>query len=425
MLERIVKLAETKYSQIFAVLLSLMSLGYLGAYLKFARPRGFGGDFYAAMFSSKIWDGSGIFYGPIFVFERWIVDGLPSIATIHFFAIGSLVLISLSLVLTIRINSLQKKEVLYCLAVWTFNSYLYYSFSVVSNPELIQLFFLILMWWGLTTKNYKIGWIALTLAALTKLVPLFLFPILFLFFSWTGLVASILIVLVALILLSIGQGESILSLVSQTIAMNTSASASNTSSPQPDSEQFLGLSSAIARFLGMQPGQDFEYITGFSNLLILALYITVLVVSIAIYRSNILTEHKVFVAYIFALFMTLLPMLHLSQVHRHTFLYLTPVWIALRIVYSHDDSQERSHRYMRLTNWLFIAYSFIPIYFLDIYNVNSSIGLHFGSELVPSLVMLTEPIWLNLFLLISTLYYGISRIREVRRAQNSSLGNSK
>jgi hypothetical protein len=403
------------------VLVFLMSLGYLCAYLIFAKPRGFGGDFYAAMFSSKIWDGSGIFYGPIFVFERWIVDGLSSIATIQFFAIGSLFLISLSLLLTIRMGSLQKKEVLYCLVVWTFNSYLYYSFSVVSNPELIQLFFLILMWWALTNRNYKVGWIAITLAALTKLVPFFLFPVLLLFFSWTGLVASVLIVLVALILLSIGQGESIFSLVSQTIAMNTSASASNTSSPQPDSEQFLGLSSAIARFLGMQPGQDFKYITGFSNLLIFVLYVIVLVVSIAIYRSKILTEHKVFVAYVFALFMAILPMLHLSQVHRHTFIYLTPVWIALRIVYSHDESQERSRRYMRLTNWLFIVYSFIPIYFLDIYNVNNSIGSHFGSEIVPSLLMLTEPVWLNLFLLLSILYYGISKIREVGRSQNISL----
>ena len=233
--------------------------------------------------------------------------------------------------------------------------------------------------------------------------------------------ASVLIVLVALILLSIGQGESIFSLISQSIAMNTSASASNTSSPQPDSEQFLGLSSAIARFLGMQPGQDFKYVTGFSNLLILVLYAIVLVVSLAIYRSKILTEHKVFVAYVFALFMTLLPMLHLSQVHRHTFIYLTPVWIALRIVYSHDESRERSRCYMRLTNWLFIVYSFIPIYFLDIYNVNNSIGSHFGSEIVPSLLMLTEPVWLNLFLLLSILYYGISRIREVRRSQNISL----
>jgi hypothetical protein len=421
MLKRFVNFAEAKFSQVLVVLVFLMSLGYLSAYLKFAKPRGFGGDFYAAMFSSKIWDGSGIFYGPIFVFERWIVDGLSSIATIQFFAIGSLVLISLSLLLTIRIGGLQKKEVLYCLVVWTFNSYLYYSFSVVSNPELIQLFFLILMWWALTNRNYKIGWIAITLAALTKLVPLFLFPVLLLFFSWTGLVASVLIVLVALILLSIGQGESIFSLISQSIAMNTSASASNTSSPQPDSEQFLGLSSAIARFLGMQPGQDFKYITGFSNLLILVLYVIVLVVSLAIYRSKILTEHEVFVAYVFALFMALLPMLHLSQVHRHTFIYLTPVWIALRIVYSHDESRERSRRYMRLTNWLFIVYSFIPIYFLDIYNVNNSIGSHFGSEIVPSLLMLTEPVWLNLFLLFSILYYGISRIREVRRSQNISL----
>jgi hypothetical protein len=389
-----------------------MSLGYLGAYLKFAKPRGFGGDFYAAMFTSGWWDGTGIFYGPIFVFERWLVNWIPALATIQFFAVGSLFLIILSMILTMKIGKFLKRDNLVCLMVWTFNSYLYYSFSVVSNPELIQLFFLILMWWGLTSKNYTVAWIGLTIAALTKLVPFFLFPILLLFFSWTGLLASVLILIVALVTLSVGQGESVLSLVSQTIGMNTSASASNTSSPQPDSEQFLGLSSAIARVLGMQIGQDFRVVTGISNFIILVLYLLVITVAIKVKRLNVFIKHNVLVAYIFALFMSLLPILHLSQVHRHTFLYLTPVWIALRIVYVQDESLERSGKLLRLTTWLFIAYSFLPIYFLDLYNVDNLQGLHFGSGFLPSSIMLTEPIWVNLVLIISIVCYGVTKIRH-------------
>lgn len=413
MIERLLKLGEAKFSQLLSTLLVLMSLGYLGAYLKFARPRGFGGDFYAAMFTSGWWDGTGIFYGPIFVFERWLVNWIPALATIQFFAVGSLVLIILSMILTMKIGMFSKRANLVCLMVWTFNSYLYYSFSVVSNPELIQLFFLILMWWGLTTKNYTVAWIGLTIAALTKLVPFFLFPILLLFFSWTGLLASVLIVIIALVILSVGQGESVLSLISQTIGMNTSASASNTSSPQPDSEQFLGLSSAVARALGMQIGQDFRIVTGISNLIILTLYLLVVAVAIKAKKFNVFTKHNILVAYVFALFMSLLPILHLSQVHRHTYLYLTPVWVALWIVYVQDESSERSSKLLRLTTWLFIAYSFLPLYFLDFFNVDNLRGLHFGSGFTSSIIMLTEPIWLNLVLLLSIACYGIAKIRHI------------
>ena len=412
MFERLLELYKEKFSQMSSALLVIMSLGYLGAYLIFASPRGFGGDFYAAMFTSDWWDGTGIFYGPIFVFERWLVNWIPALVTIQFFAAVSLILIILSILLTMKISKFQKRDVLICLIVWTFNSYLYYSFSVVSNPELIQLFFLILMWWGLKSKNYTIAWIGLTIAALTKLVPFFLFPILLIFFSWTGLVASVLIIVLSLITLSIGQGKSINSLIWQTIGMNSSVSAHNISAPVPDSEQFLGLSSAIARALGMKLGQDFRFVTGFSNFIILVLYLLAFAVAFKIYKSKVFMEHNVLVAYIFALFMSILPILHLSQVHRHTFLYLTPVWIALGIVYSQDDSLERSRKSLRLTMWLFIAYSILPIYFLDIFNVDDLTGKHFGSGLTTSIIMLTEPIWLNLATLFSILYYGLVKIKQ-------------
>lgn len=412
MVERLLKLCEEKFSQLLSALLVLMSLGYLGAYLRFASPRGFGGDFYAAMFTSDWWDGTGIFYGPIFVFERWLVNWIPALATIQFFAVASIVLIILSMILTMKIGKFLKRDTLVCLIVWTFNSYLYYSFSVVSNPELIQLFFLILMWWGLTTKNYTVAWVGLTIAALTKLIPFFLFPILLLFFSWTGVLASLALIAVVLITLSFGQGESVITLISQTIEMNTSASASNTSSPQPDSEQFLGLSTAIARALGMQIGQDFRIVTGVSNFIILALYLTVITVAIKVKRFNVFTNHNGLVAYVFALFMSLLPILHLSQVHRHTYLYLTPVWIALRIVCIQDESSERSSKFLRLTIWLFIAYSFLPIYFLDFFDVDNLQGLRFGSGFMTSVIMLTEPIWLNLVLLLSIICYGVVKIRQ-------------
>jgi hypothetical protein len=419
MLASLSKFRNPKYSLILGVLLVAMTLGYLGAYLGFARPRGFKGDFFAAMYNRGVWDGRGIFYGPLFVFERWVVDWVPSVATIQFFAIGTLILIILSMLVVMKIGKFQKRDNVYILLVWTLNTYLYYSFSVVSNPELIQLFFLILTWYGLSKENYPLAWIALTLAALTKLIPFFLFPILLIFFSWTGFLASITIIIFTFIILSVGQSESITTLITQIIRMNTSSSGSNTASPQPDSEQFLGLSSAIARLLGMRTGQDFTQVTTFSNLIIFILYILILAVSIRISRSGVLQNQKVLTAYIFALFMSLLPFMHLSQTHRHTFLYLTPVWVAMRFVYNQDPIQKRSDAFKRLTDFLYIASVFLPIYFLDFFNVDNLIGIRFGSQFLPSLIMLTEPIWVNLVLVLSILYYGLLRTRRIRNSQFS------
>ena len=152
---------------------------------------------------------------------------------------------------------------------------------------------------------------------------------------------------------------------------------------------------------------------GISNLIILALYLLVVIVAIKAKKFNVFTRHNLLVAYVFALFMSLLPILHLSQVHRHTYLYLTPVWVALWIVYVQDESSERSSKLLRLTTWLFIAYSFLPLYFLDFFNVDNLRGLHFGSGFTSSIIMLTEPIWLNLVLLLSIACYGIAKIRHI------------
>jgi hypothetical protein len=60
-------------------------LSYLAVFKVFAQPRQFKGDFYAAMYNPLWWDGTGLFYGPLFVFERWLVNAFPKIFTVTFF----------------------------------------------------------------------------------------------------------------------------------------------------------------------------------------------------------------------------------------------------------------------------------------------------------------------------------------------------
>ena len=147
MLSNIASVTSLKYRLILCALIVMTFLGYVFSYLGFARPRGFKGDFYAAMYDPKWWNGEGVFYGPIFVLERWFVNSFPTIATVHFFAVGCLFFIFVSLVITLNIIQTNRYLTVYCLITWVLNTFFYYSFSVAANPELLELFLILIMWW--------------------------------------------------------------------------------------------------------------------------------------------------------------------------------------------------------------------------------------------------------------------------------------
>ena len=143
------------------------------------------------------------------------------------------------------------------------------------------------------------------------------------------------------------------------------------------------------------------------NFLVLVLYGLSIWISKRIAKSTANINHEVKVAYVVALFMCLMPFFHLSQTHRHTFIFLAPVWVALRFIYKLDENLQRSQFFSRFTIILFIGFNFLPLYFLDVYQVKNLAGVSFASGIIPSLLMATEPIWLNLLLLITIVCYGM------------------
>ena len=175
--------------------------------------------------------------------------------------------------------------------------------------------------------------------------------------------------------------------------------------PQPESEQFLGLSNGLARLFGVLDGGDFYFATKFAFIIIVALYFLALFVSMRIYKSNF--NHGVKVAYIFAASMCLMPIFHLAQNHRHTYLFLAPVFIAFRFVIAHDSELIRARTFKAINNVVFLVYSFAPIYVLDVYSFRSFGGLPFGIDFKTSLLMLTESVWTNVLLFSVLLSYGI------------------
>lgn len=209
MMAGIRNILSAKYHLMLSILIIVMCSGYFLVYLRFAKPRGFKGDFYTAMYDPNWWDGNWIFYSPIFVIERWIVNSLPSLATIEMFAFSCLGLLVSSLLIILKIVHADRVFTIFCIVIWTFNTYFYYSFSVAANPEILELVFLSIAWWCLSTERYPLTWFVVTCAVLTKSVPIIFAPLLLLFFSWGGLVISVVTTASVLAIVSFGQKQSI------------------------------------------------------------------------------------------------------------------------------------------------------------------------------------------------------------------------
>jgi hypothetical protein len=404
----VIGILKERFWLILGALIGCQLISFLAVFKLFAQPRQFKGDFYAAMFDPLWWDGTGLFYGPMFVFERWLVDAFPTLFTITFFSIHFLVVIFATFSVALKTVNADKNFILFGLLMCCANSYLYYSYSVVANPNMLELFFLVLMWWAMSRKYFIWAHLFFALAVITKLVPVVLLPIILFNFNPYGLLILVLIMIGSIVLVAVGQGESVSSILEDLIPASAGLN--------PQSEQFLGLSNAIIRSTRGISKTEFEYALSLSSIAIALMYILVIYNAYRFHTVFKTFSYEVSVAYCFAIFMCLLPMMHLNNVHRHTFLFLAPVWIAMRFVAQSDANWRRGEFFSRVFLGLFCLYSILPLYFLDVFPVSQLYGLHLG-ETKSTLIMLTEPIYINLILLASVACYGWCMSRDVRLEQ--------
>jgi hypothetical protein len=387
------------YAIAIALIIALHICGFVATFLIFAAPRNFRGDFYSAMYDPKWWDGSGLIYGPLFVMKRWLVNAFPEIFSIQFFGFFSIFLILFSLIICLIVTNRSRAGTLICLSVWTLNSFYYYSFSVAAIPELIELLMLMVVWWGFSAKRYIIAAIALTLAVLTKLVPIVLAPLVLIFFSWTGLISAITIGTSLFLLVSIGQNQTFSSSISQFLETKSAE-------PQPTSEQFLGMSSALARILGLEPNSNFLLVNRLALIAAVTIYFLILLISFKVSKVDLLIEHRVRVAFLFILYLGLLPFLHLNAAHRHTFIFLAPVFVGFAFILSYDDNLERVSKFKKCLIIEFFLYSFTPLFTLDVFNFDGFLGVQLGEDLLTTFLYISEPIWINLILVATLLLYA-------------------
>ena len=175
-----------------------------------ARPRGFAGDFTAAMFTNQYWDGTGVLYGPVFVFERWLVDAAPSVFTPTFFAVACIpprpggVRRARS-----GVPTPASRRPHLVVALWLCSSRLSYSFSVAANPECLELAFIagaVALAVPSGRRNERGEGALLGAAALTKYVPWALVPGLLARRRWQAIVGAVVCFVVLAVVTAIGQG---------------------------------------------------------------------------------------------------------------------------------------------------------------------------------------------------------------------------
>lgn len=317
-----------------------------------ARARGLGGDFAAAMFDipwwdgSKLvygwWDGSGIAYGPIFVIERWMVNMWPAVFTLETFWLMNFIWLAVAFLCCVAASRSSPLIALLVLGLWLSSRQLRYSLAVVANPEILELMLLSIAWLASSHRSAIIPWLSVTLATLTKVIPAIFAPMLLILHPsaraifLAGSVAILITVVVGL-----GQGMPLQdALVFVFLPFLYRAPGGDALighiRPIPSSTEHLGLSSAIARLLGMTEGDpNLADIQAFSNFVVAVALLSAIVVVAVLIRSRRL-DPLTSIALAYCLFFALIPIVTPSA-HPHTFVFLLPAWVALAAILSRDS----------------------------------------------------------------------------------------
>jgi len=405
----------------------------------YAQSRGFNGDFFAAMFVPYWWDvfywwdGSGVLYGPIFVFERKFVEYLPGIFTIRLFAFTNIVLCLFSFIavlaatnilnytnsiansIKLGFSNLFSKYLIIgiCLALWLCSSTLSYSFSVAANPEFVMLLSLTISWYFAKKGNLPVAYVLILIAALTKVIPVIFFAIYILHRSKNALKSAVSLLALVLITTSLIQKMSILETVIAVFipSQNTSRGKFNLASaynPHPESFEFLGVNSAISRICGPyceilpQRIQMMSYIV---------IGLIILLSVIVFFRASKYSDsfpREVDLAFQYSLLFALLPIISPSS-HLNYYLFLLPSFIGILSIILRDIVEERKKRG-----------GVVLLILLSIYVVQSvsvivvKIGKLQGSDLSTNLFLLDKS-WSNLILILLILVYRNSWTKSVSK----------
>lgn len=381
----------------------------------YAWPRQFRGDFYNAMFGP--WDGEGIYYGPVFVMERWLVEAAPTFFNEYFFALLDIPLILLAFAFAAGAARLSWGPIFVAAAAWLCYRYLYYAFSVAANPEIIELTLLCGAWFAVSRERHSMAFAAVAVGALTKRIPILFLPLLLLTQRTRGalvgsLAAGVLVSLLIAVVVGIGQAMSPLDVVAATFPVGLPFSGRRDvvevlAQPFTEGGQFLGLSNALARSLGL-PMNDrgLPFIQGVYYAVTTLVVATAIGIAYALLRSKVRIPWSQGGPLAFGIFFALMPLAAVTT-HPHTFVFLLPVWTAIIGLVPEDDDSLRRRAVLALSAACYVL--------IGLPAAVKPIDLLLRTDLAGS-APFTDPIWANLILIIGLFGYALHLLRSHQRA---------
>ena len=370
-------------------------------------PRAFGGDFKAAMFDVDWWDGTGIMYGPVFVIEHWFVNAWPHVFTVYFFALANIPAMVLAFVLASSAARSSRTAIFVSLTAWLCFRWFYQAFSVAANPEILEVLFLTLAWYAASRAKPSAAWMAWVVAVLTKVIPAIFAPLLLMRASRRAIVLGAATGLALMVAVGIGQRLSpkdlVLDIVIPTQNVGNGQGNRRQSEhiePLPSADIARGLNSALARAFRMTEGDpSISRIQTASNVVTLLVYLSSLLVALRLLRGQHGLPEITRLTLSYGLFFALLPLLTFHT-HRHTFVFLVPVWTAIIATLVEDTARLRMALFSVLFLLIYVQIG-LPA---AIVPVDRLMRTRYASSW-----LFDDPIWGNLTLILVLSVYAVMR----------------
>lgn len=402
-----IKILNVKNSVKWFLLLILFFWGLRRIILEgfvYAIPRNFGGDFYTAMYEFTDTPGVEMLYGPIFLIEQYFAVYSSPYFSINFFAFLNVVLVIIALIFTLLACRSSRIGSAIIIVLWCLFSPLFYSLSVASNPEFLELALLCGAWFFLKKQDSLIPWILIPLAIVTKLIPVIFLPLLFFHFKRRGfslsIVTGILVISIASLLSSKNPFLILIALVFPQIPTGYTTSVSGISliMNPPITMQFLGLNSALWRLFDLESKDEATQtiVSLFSIVLIFSLYAWIVFIAYRLIRKTSNLPVNLKYSLIFGLLFAFMP-LATMQAHPHTFLFLLPCIGAIVLIIAHESNQQ-----MRRITTLFsiIIYTILGGSFILV-----PLDRLLGKKISDSAIF-QEPIWATVMLVIFLAFWA-------------------
>lgn len=380
-------------------------------------PRHFKGDFYNAMFGP--WNGQGIYYGPVFVMERWLVNLSPHLFNEYFFAILDIPLLVLAFIFATKAARLGREATVLAAAAWVCFHWVPYAFSVAANPEIVELALLCAAWWATSRRN-SLGLAATAAAALTKRIPALFVPLAIMTEpTKRSVLVGILVSAGIIAVVGIGQHLGPIAMLRESLnpasvslaqiapggvhEVAVGSAPNILAQPFAYPSQFLGLSNALARLFAV-PANDWTlpFFQGFYYVVAAAVvaFATYLAYALLHGPNRIPRPQSEFVA--FGCFFAFMPLASITT-HPHTFIFLLPTWTAIVAMVQADPLAWRRRGLAALAALCYFFTGFPAPATVTDRVLHTHLGLSPAFQ---------DPIWANLVLLLLLFAYGSLRLHE-------------